>query len=90
LNVDWETSHRITEKINRGDLSEKPGWVRLSIHPTMTDEELDKIVDAIREVSIHVEEWAKDYNYVVEMNEFFHKTNEKDIKKEITSWFDVK
>jgi selenocysteine lyase/cysteine desulfurase len=90
LNVDWETSHRITEKINRGDLSEKPGWVRLSIHPTMTDEELDKIVDAIRQVSIHAREWAADYNYVVEMNEFFHKTNEKDIKKEIAGWFDVK
>jgi selenocysteine lyase/cysteine desulfurase len=89
LNVDKDTSHRITEKINRGDLSEKPGWVRLSIHPTMTDEELDTILNAINEVSIHAHEWKDDYNYNVEVNEFFHKTREKDLKAEISEWFQV-
>ncbi len=89
LNVDWDTSHRITEKINKGDLSEKPGWVRLSIHPTMTDEELEMIIDAIKQVSINAAEWAEDYEYVLSKNEFFHKTEEKDIQKEINSWFEV-
>ena len=82
-------SHRITEKINKGDLSEKPGWVRLSIHPTMTDEELDAILNAIKEVSIHAHEWMEEYNYVKEVNEFFHKTKEKDLKHEIANWFEV-
>jgi selenocysteine lyase/cysteine desulfurase len=90
LKVDFDTSHRITEKINRGDLSEKPGWVRLSIHPTMTDEELDKILFAIKEVSIHAREWMNDYNYVLEMNEFFHKSKEKDLNGKIASWFEIK
>ncbi len=90
LNVDRDTSHRITEKINRGDLSEKPGWVRLSIHPTMTDVELETILNAIEEVSIHAHEWGKDYNYVVEVNEFFHKTNGKNLNQEISGWFDIK
>ncbi len=89
LNVDWETSHRITEKINRGDLSEKPGWVRLSIHPTMTDHELETILRAIREVSIHAREWADDYRYVLEVNEFFHKTSEKDMQSQIGTWFEM-
>jgi selenocysteine lyase/cysteine desulfurase len=40
LGVDEDTSHKITNKINEGDLSEKPGWIRLSLHPTMTNEEL--------------------------------------------------
>jgi selenocysteine lyase/cysteine desulfurase len=90
LKVDFDTSHRITEKINRGDLSEKPGWVRLSIHPTMTDDELDRILSAIKEVSIHAPEWMNDYNYVLEMNEFFHKSKEKDLSTEISSWFEIK
>jgi selenocysteine lyase/cysteine desulfurase len=89
LNVDWDTSHRITEKINRGDLSEKPGWVRLSIHPTMTDSELDYIIEAIREVADNANEWMEDYNYIIEMNEFFHKKKEKDIRKEIKFWFEM-
>jgi hypothetical protein len=90
LNVDWETSHRITEKINRGDLSEKPGWVRMSIHPTMTDRELEYIIDAIGEVAEHAEEWRIDYDFIVEVNEFFHKTNEKDMSSTISSWFEIK
>ncbi|MCK5469627.1 MAG: aminotransferase class V-fold PLP-dependent enzyme [Cyclobacteriaceae bacterium] len=89
LNVDRDMSHRITEKINKGDLSEKPGWVRLSIHPTMTDEELDTILKAIKEVSIHAHEWMEEYNYVIEVNEFFHKTKEKELKREISHWFVV-
>lgn len=89
LNVDKDTSHRITEKINRGDLSEKPGWVRMSIHPTMTDEELELILKAINEVVIHANEWVEDYNYVIEVNEFFHKTKEKELKTTISTWFDL-
>ena len=89
LNVDKDMSHRITEKINKGDLSEKPGWVRLSIHPTMTDEELETILKAIKEVSIHAHEWMEEYNYVIEVNEFFHKTKEKELKREISHWFVV-
>ena len=41
LEVSYDRSHQITEKINHGDLSEKPGWVRVSLHPVMTDEEVD-------------------------------------------------
>ncbi|HQB78956.1 MAG TPA: aminotransferase class V-fold PLP-dependent enzyme, partial [Tenuifilaceae bacterium] len=36
LHVSKEQSHHITEMISSGDLSEKPGWIRWSIHPTNT------------------------------------------------------
>ena len=39
LNVDIKMSKEITDKIDKGDLSMKPGWIRLSLHPTMTDDE---------------------------------------------------
>ena len=90
LNVDWETSHRITEKINKGDLSEKPGWVRMSVHPTMTDHELNFIINAIGDVAAHAGEWVEEYNFVLGVNEFFHKTEEKDISSTINTWFEIK
>ena len=40
LHVSHDQSKQITERINFGDLSQKPGWIRLSLHPTMTNEEL--------------------------------------------------
>jgi selenocysteine lyase/cysteine desulfurase len=40
FNIDQTTSKQITEKITHGDMSTKPGWVRFSIHPIMTDEEI--------------------------------------------------
>ncbi len=63
LHVDRERSKSITEKIMNGDLSEKPGWVRISIHPTMHEEEIDYIADAVHQVINHYSEWQKDYRF---------------------------
>ena len=73
LHVDPTRSNRITEKISLGDLSEKPGWVRMSLHPTMTNEELYFITNSIKEVIANLEKWEKEYNYEVSTNEFYHK-----------------
>lgn len=63
LDVDKDQSENITKKIDNGDLSEKPGWVRLSLHPTSTDSEARFIVDALRQVVKNGAEWAKDYEF---------------------------
>jgi selenocysteine lyase/cysteine desulfurase len=73
LHVSHETSRNITEKINHGDLSEKPGWIRLSLHPTMTDKELLFITDAIRQIRRYHKEWGSDYTYDKHANEFRNK-----------------
>ena len=36
LNVDQVTSKSIENKILEGCMVERPGWIRMSIHPTMT------------------------------------------------------
>ncbi|HBS88745.1 MAG: selenocysteine lyase [Bacteroidetes bacterium GWF2_38_335] len=72
LNVTPEQSKAITDKINTGDLSEKPGWVRLSIHPTMTTNELIYIIGSIKEINENIEDWKKDYYYDSKTNEFYH------------------
>ena len=86
LNVSPEQSRRITSKIMSGDLSEKPGFVRVSLHPTMTDEELDYIINAVKEISENHEEWAKEYTYDTHHNEFHHK-DEADNTKRIRDLF---
>lgn len=73
LHVDKNRSQRITEKINNGDLSEKPGWIRASLHPTMTNEELYYLINAIKEIIKNVDEWKEDYDYIPSKNEFVNK-----------------
>ena len=87
LNVDYEHSHQITQKINTGDLSDKPGWIRLSLHPTMTDKEVDYIVDALRKIGENHKEWEGDYEYNRRQNEFRHKNSLQDQSERVASWF---
>jgi selenocysteine lyase/cysteine desulfurase len=88
LKVSKPTSHRITHLINQGDLTVKPGWVRMSVHPIMTDDELDYILDAVKKLAENHKEWAKEYEMDIHSGEFFH-FEEKNVLKEIVgSWFD--
>lgn len=89
LNVEKNQSNNITSKIDKGDLTLKPGWVRLSIHPTMTDDEIYFIMSAIKELSESHKEWAADYNYNNQTNEFIFKEGEFSLKNKIRaeSWF---
>jgi len=73
LQVNFEMSQRITQMIDQGDLSLKPGWVRLSLHPTMTDAELDFVLDAIAQVAQNARAWGEDYDYDLHTGEFWHK-----------------
>ncbi len=62
LNVTQEKSFNITTKIDHGDCSVKPGWMRMSIHPTHTDDEIRYILSAIKDLAENHKEWTKDYN----------------------------
>jgi selenocysteine lyase/cysteine desulfurase len=90
LNVTYDKSHSITCKINQGDLSEKPGWVRMSIHPTMTNDEIEYICDAIKQVALYANEWQNDYDYDTHMNEFIHKNHYNPEKVLVQEWFNQK
>ncbi|MCK5068047.1 MAG: aminotransferase class V-fold PLP-dependent enzyme [Bacteroidales bacterium] len=89
LEVSYDQSKEITEKISHGDLSEKPGWVRWSLHPTMTDEEVRSILHAVKEVTLHFREWAADYIYISNRNEFVHHTQQQDTTEDgmMNDWF---
>lgn len=87
LNVDFNLSKKITDRIEAGDLSMKPGWVRLSLHPTMTNDELIYIIDAIDATIRNAEDWKKDYVYDKHTNEFEHVGTVKGKSSEYMNWF---
>jgi selenocysteine lyase/cysteine desulfurase len=89
LHVDPNRSKIITDKIDQGDLSEKPGWVRMSIHPTMTDEELKTIIDGITQIVTNIDDWSKDYVYDKTKNEYFHLSSNGSELNKIKNWFTV-
>jgi selenocysteine lyase/cysteine desulfurase len=47
LGIGKTKSASVLESLRAGDLRSKPGWVRLSIHPTLTSQEIDFIVGAV-------------------------------------------
>jgi len=75
--------------INRGDLSEKPGWVRLSVHPTMTGDELETVIGALREIRDNASEWSADYIYNRRTNEFTHRHETVAGREKVLSWFNL-
>jgi selenocysteine lyase/cysteine desulfurase len=87
LHVDKYMSKRITDKIDHGDLSTKPGWVRMSIHPTTTDAEVEGILSALAQIGAKGSEWSGDYNYDSQANEFFHKTEQGSLQHSVEQWF---
>ncbi len=70
LNVSYDYSHSITDQIDGGNLSLKPGWIRLSVHPTMTNEEATYIADAIEEVCKNHKKYKDMYHYDLHSNHF--------------------
>jgi len=89
LEVSYEQSQEITEKISFGDLSQKPGWVRLSLHPTLSDADVLYFANALREIVKNHTTWGTDYVYSKKDNEFQNCSEMKRVEKEVEGWFDL-
>ena len=90
LHVDPTLSHSITERIDHGDLSDKPGWVRISFHPSTTLADIDHALGAVREIVEHVDEWAKAYEYSPVTNEFTRRDGDSAAPlARVKNWFDL-
>jgi selenocysteine lyase/cysteine desulfurase len=87
LNVTKETSKNITDQIDMGCLLQKPGWVRMSIHPTMSNKEAEYIAHAIEQVAKYNQEWAQDYFYDAVNNDYKHHTTPKTEYDLAAKWF---
>ena len=87
LEVSYQKSKNIVNSISHGDLSQKPGWIRLSIHPTMTNEEINYIADALESLAGNYKEWSEDYIYDLRKNEFYHKSKPTTETDFVNTWF---
>ena len=85
--IGYSGSHQITDMIDQGDLSTKPGWVRVSLHPTMTNAEVEFICDAIAQTVANADQWQQEYTYDRVTNEFTHHTGPSDTSTK--KWFDL-
>ncbi len=89
LHVDQETSNSITCNIDTGNLEQKPGWIRMSIHPTTTNKEIDFVVSCIEQLATNHKEWAKDYVYNCKSNEFAHSNASDNNNDKVKSLFKI-
>ena len=88
LEVTAERSDAITDKINHGDMSEKPGWVRWSLHPTMTNAEVELFIAALNDIISKISDYSKNYKPVPRTNTFSH-NDEKDYHLKVAEWFEL-
>ena len=87
LNVDEQRSHGITERIDAGDLTDKPGWVRASFHPVMSDAEVAAVCDAIVAIAEHGDAWSADYRHVPHLNDYEHVGGPAPLEGVVATWF---
>jgi selenocysteine lyase/cysteine desulfurase len=89
LHVDQETSHDLVCQISSGDLIKKPGWIRMSIHPTTTSEEITYVCNSIKALAAQHKEWEQDYSYNNKTNEFVHKQAQPLEQEMVKAWFSI-
>jgi selenocysteine lyase/cysteine desulfurase len=89
LNVNEITSKALEIKILEGCLADRPGWIRMSIHPTMTNEEAKYICDSIEELALNMKSWSKEYQYNPLSNEFEHIHVPSKMDQLVKGWFDI-
>lgn len=80
LGVDQLQSHEITNRIDQGDLTDKPGWVRVSLHPTNSDAEAQFLVESIHKVIENAETWSQEYDFDQTSGEFRPKQKSRPLK----------
>ncbi|MNW53681.1 putative cysteine desulfurase [compost metagenome] len=72
LGIEPGLSYAIEQHVVNGDCSMKPGWVRVSLHPIMTGQEIRRIITAISEIAENHVIWQQDYQYDRLTNEWTH------------------
>ena len=88
LGIDEQSSDCIISEVESGHLLSRPGWVRVSIHPTTTNEELRHLCDGIVALAQNWREWQHDY--VFNDGIFTHKDEKLDPSVSLTKkWFEL-
>lgn len=89
LNICREYSNLITDQISKGDISNKPGWIRMSIHPTHSNQDIQHILNGIKELAENFNKWIEDYKIEPIVGTIQSKQNDTTLKmhKKVDSYF---
>lgn len=90
LNVTPDLSKMITSQIDSGINDLKPGWIRMSVHPIMTNAEIEYILDAVEHIALNFEQYLEQYTYDGKTNEFHHISKIDYDTTRAEYWFDAK
>jgi selenocysteine lyase/cysteine desulfurase len=74
LHINQGYSEEIRSRLDEGHLGEKPGWVRISFAPTVTEEEFQVLLEAVDDVARHGTEYADKYSLNDESGEWVCKS----------------
>jgi len=89
LQVDKVRSYEILKALRKGDHSAKPGWIRISLHPTMSNATIQEIMDAVEYTVKNYQRWSKDYLYSAGRNEYYYKDTSASQPTPVLNWFNL-
>ncbi len=72
LNLSRKKSQTLKREILSGKYDCKPGWTRISVHPTTTDEEVETVLEAMRYIMKEGRN-ILEKDYVLKNGQYFHK-----------------
>ncbi|MCX7836047.1 MAG: aminotransferase class V-fold PLP-dependent enzyme [bacterium] len=75
LNIDEVHSKFIRNLLDAGHIASKPGWVRVSLSPALSEDNFETLLHAVEEIATHGKQMAKRYEYHEPTNAWvYHKT----------------
>jgi len=84
-----DNSKAVVDGIKTKNLSNKPGWVRISLHPVTTDAEVIRFCEAVKMIVENIEEWSACYTYNPASNEYECEEGDSAIIKTVEGWFEM-
>lgn len=73
LGIDKKISEDIRNRLREGHIGEKPGWVRVSFSPTVTEEEFQVLMEAVDYLSKSGDKHINNYELCDETGEWLNK-----------------
>jgi selenocysteine lyase/cysteine desulfurase len=92
LNLSKDYSSGFCSLIDHGDISKRPGWIRMSVHPTHSNTEIKYLTDAVKQLAANFSEWQADYNIDYAKGFIAHKQDNlrHEIKRNVEEWMQEK
>jgi rubrerythrin len=56
--------------LDHGHIGEKPGWVRISLSPTVSEDEFQSLLEAVDHISKHGKKYESQYKLVDDTGEW--------------------